>query len=156
MKPKPHEYEALLTWTGAAAGPAIDYKTYLREYRVEIAGKPPLTGSSDPMFRGDPAFWNPEDMLLASLSACHMLTYLAEAVRANLRVLSYRDRARGTMLFEGWTGQFTEVVLRPEVVVGAGADPALAQRLHDDAHRHCFIARSVNFPVRHEATTTFA
>jgi len=146
-----HAYRARLTWTGAARGPARDYKGYSRAYRVEVEGKPPLDGSADPLFRGDPALYNPEDLLLAALAGCHMLTYLALCVRAGIAVVAYEDDAGGTMVLEGGGGRFTEVVLRPRVVVAAGADLAGARRLHADAHRDCFIASSVNFPVRHEA-----
>ena len=145
-----HGYEARLTWTGAARGGTTSYDAYSREHVVEIAGKPPLRGSADPLFRGDPALHNPEDLLVAALSACHLLSYLALAARAGLHVVAYEDDARGTMEFAGGGGRFTEVVLRPRVTVAAGADEALALRLHDTAHAQCFIASSVSFPVRHE------
>jgi organic hydroperoxide reductase OsmC/OhrA len=148
---KTHGYAAKLTWTGAAQGPTRTYQAYSREYRVEIAGKPALTGSADPTFRGDPALHNPEELLVASLSSCHMLTYLAHAALSKLVVVAYEDDATGTMALEGTGGRFTEVVLHPRVTVAAGSDLALAERLHERAHADCFIANSVNFPVRHEA-----
>jgi organic hydroperoxide reductase OsmC/OhrA len=147
---KEHAYRARLTWTGAARGPARDYKGYSREYRVEVEGKPPLDGTADPMFRGDPSLHNPEDLLVAALSGCHMLTYLALCVRAGIAVVAYEDEAGGTMVLEGGGGRFTEVVLRPRVVVAAGSDMEEARRLHAAAHHDCFIANSVNFPVRNE------
>jgi organic hydroperoxide reductase OsmC/OhrA len=153
---KTHAYRARLTWTGAAAGPTRTYDAYSREYVVAVDGKPPLRGSSDPMFRGDAALHNPEDLLLAALSSCHLLSYLAHAARAGLHVVAYDDDASGTMEFAGGGGRFTEVVLRPRVTVAAGHDEALARRLHDLAHHDCFIAASVNFPVRHEPTTVVA
>lgn len=146
-----HDYSARLVWSGADRGPTESYAGYARDYRVEIPGKPALLGSADPAFRGDPALYNPEDLLLAALSACHMLTYLALAARAGIRVSAYEDAARGTMVLEGGGGHFTEVVLRPRVAVAPGDDMALARRLHERAHADCFIAASVNFPVRHEA-----
>ena len=115
-------------------------------------GKPTLRGSSDPLFRGDPALHNPEDLLVAALSSCHMLSYLAHAARAGLHVLAYEDDATGTMTFAGGGGRFTDVLLRPRVTIAAGADAALAEALHGRAHDDCFIAASCNFPVRHEAT----
>jgi len=144
-----HEYRTNLTWTGATAGPTASYATYSREYVVEIDGKPPLRGSADPLFRGDGALHNPEDLLVAALSGCHLLSYLALAARAGVHVVAYEDRAHGTMVLEGGGGRFTEVVLRPRVTIAAGGDEALARRLHDQAHAGCFIAASMNFPVRH-------
>jgi organic hydroperoxide reductase OsmC/OhrA len=145
-----HEFQATLRWTGADHGPTADYRSYARDYRIEIAGKPPLEGSADPAFRGDPARHNPEDLLVAALSACHLLTYLALCARASIPVVAYEDSASGTMALEGGGGHFTEVVLRPRVTLGAGADAAEARRLHAVAHGDCFIAASVNFPVRNE------
>src|SRR3546814_4619359 len=105
-----------------------------RDYRGETAGKPALEGSSDPAFRGDPVRHNPEDLLLAALAGCHMLTYLAEAARAGLVVVAYEDEADATMALDGTGGRFTEVVLRPAVTVARGSDLALARRLHEKAH----------------------
>jgi organic hydroperoxide reductase OsmC/OhrA len=146
-----HHYELRVTWTGAAAGGTRDYKSYSREYRADFPGKPSITGSSDPAFRGDPNLHNPEDMLVLALSACHMLSYLALAALEGLEVTGYEDSARGTMQQEGRGGRFTEVVLRPRVTVAHGSDRARAEALHEEAHATCFVANSVNFPVRHEA-----
>ena len=148
---KDHHYQAKLTWTGAAAGPTSDYKSYSREYRVVFEGKPPMTGSADPAFRGDPALHNPEDLLLVALSSCHMLSYLALAALEGLQVVAYEDQASGTMQQQGRGGRFTEVMLRPQVLLAPGSDLARAEALHEAAHATCFIANSVNFPVRHEA-----
>src|SRR3546814_7569952 len=98
---KDHHYEMQVTWTGAAAGGTTDYKTYSREYRADFPGKPSITGSSDPAFRGDPGLHNPEDMLVLALSSCHMLSYLALAALEGLEVVAYADNARGTMQQEG-------------------------------------------------------
>lgn len=147
---KSHGFHATLQWTGAAQGATTDYRSYSRDYRVEIAGKPPLEGSADPAFRGDPRRHNPEDLLVAALSACHLLTYLALCARAGIGVAAYEDAASGTMALEGGGGRFTEVVLRPRVTLVAGSDAAEARRLHAVAHSDCFIAASVNFPVRNE------
>src|ERR687898_952677 len=99
-----HHYSAHLVWTGAAQGPTKDYASYSRDYVVRMEGKPDLVGSSDPLFRGDPKRHNPEDWLLAALSACHMLTFLAMCGRKNISVLSYEDAASGTMVLEGGGG----------------------------------------------------
>ncbi|MGD1878140.1 MAG: OsmC family protein [Kiloniellaceae bacterium] len=148
---KEHHYETTVTWTGAAAGGTRTYQGYSREYRADFPGKPSITGSADPAFRGDPARHNPEDMLVLALSACHMLSYLALAALEGLEVTAYTDSAGGTMQQEGKGGRFTEVVLRPRVTVAPGSDLTRAEALHEEAHKTCFIANSVNFPVRHEA-----
>lgn len=147
---KEHHYEATLHWDGAQAGATVDYKSYSRNHSVVIEGKAPLALSADSAFRGDPARLNPEDCLLVALSSCHMLSYLAFAALEGLVVTDYKDKASGTMVQEGQGGRFSEVILRPEVTVVAGSDETLAERLHGKASEACFIASSVNFPVRHE------
>jgi organic hydroperoxide reductase OsmC/OhrA len=153
-----HHFAAHLTWTGAAVGPVRDYDGYSREYRVDIDGKPPLVGSAAPAFRGSSALHNPEDLLVAALSACHCLSYLALCARAGLVVEAYEDRATGTMAFdrERKVMRFFEVVLRPTVRLAAGADLERAHALHARAHHECFIANSVSFPVRNEPTVDCA
>ncbi len=145
-----HTHSGTLIWTGAAQGPTKSYTSYSREHVVTFAGKPPVTVTADPHFRGDPAVLNPEELLLAALASCHMLTYLSWAARKGIAVTAYEDAPVGTVSVQGGAGEFTEVVLRPRVTIAAGSDTALAASLHDDAHRDCFIARSVNFTVRHE------
>lgn len=147
-----HRYRVTLDWTGAAKGPAKDYASYSRSFTARIAGKPDLVGSADPAFKGDPAIHNPEDLLVVSLASCHMLSYLALAASSGVTVTAYADEAEGRLeqgADKGW--KMVEVVLRPRVTLAPGADQAKAQRLHDRAHDVCFIARSVNFPVKHEA-----
>lgn len=143
-----HRYIARLDWRGdTAAG----YEHYLRAHTIRIDGKPDLTVTADPTFRGDPAIHNPEDLLLAALCSCHLLTYLALCARSRIRVTGYRDQASGTLVTtpEGG-GHFSEVLLRPEVTVSDEAMRDKAIALHKAAHRYCFIANSVNFPVRNE------
>lgn len=154
MSGREHIYEAMLEWTGAAAGPTSDYKSYSREYRVQFAGKPVLTGSADPAFLGDPKLHNPEELLLAALSACHMLSYLAVCARDKIAVKSYRDDAAGTMAIKDGKMRFVSILLRPHVII---TDPAKLQRakaLHAEAHAGCFIANSVNFPVGNDPAVT--
>lgn len=151
MADRRHEYRTRLVWSGAAQGPTLDYKSFSREYVIKIAGKAPLKGSSDPTFRGDPALHNPEEMLVAALSACHMLWYLHLCAVNGIAVHGYEDTAEGVMVDTPGSGHFTEVTLRPVVTVAKGADVALAESLHVKAHAECFIANSVNFPVRHDA-----
>jgi organic hydroperoxide reductase OsmC/OhrA len=129
-----------------------DYEHYSRQYRVDIAGKPPLEGSAAAVFRGDDARHNPEDLLVASLSACHFLSYAALCAGNRVELRAYEDRATGTMAFdrERKVMRFQEVVLRPRVTVAPTTDVARARALHERAHHECFIANSVNFPVRYE------
>lgn len=151
MNTAPHHYLLQLVWTGNLGQGTATYEGYSRAHVVRINGKPDLHGTADPLFRGDPAVHNPEDLLLAALSGCHLLTYLALCARARINVLRYTDNAAGTMVFtrEG-AGHFTEVVLRPEVVVADATMIDKATAFHGDVHKYCFIARSVNFPVRCE------
>ena len=151
-----HHFSAKLNWTGAAKGATSSYESYSRDYVIEVPGKPPLPGSADQVFRGDSSRHNPEDLLVMSLSSCHMLTYLAEAARAGVHVVAYSDEASGTMQMHEGKMRFTEVTLRPQVVVANDSDPAKAQALHEKAHEHCFIASSVNFPVSCDAHVSVA
>lgn len=149
--PKQHRYTATVRWTGNLGEGTAGYKAYTRDHEIGAPGKPPLPGSSDPAFRGDASRYNPEELLVASLSACHMLWVLHLCAAAGVIVVDYRDEPEGTMVETGdGGGRFTEVVLRPRVTIRRGADPALAASLHERAHTLCFIANSVNFPVRHE------
>ncbi len=146
-----HRYTVRVTWTGNRGAGTTDYRAYDRAHVIETAGKPPIPGSADPAFRGDPDRWNPEELFVASLSACHKLWYLHLCATAGVVVVAYADKATGVMTENSdGSGQFTQVVLRPQVTVAQGSDVALAERLHTDAHRMCFIARSVNMPVRIE------
>jgi organic hydroperoxide reductase OsmC/OhrA len=149
---KEHCYQVSVLWSGGAQGPTRDYKSYSREHRIEIAGKPAIAGSADPGFRGDGARHNPEEMLVAALSSCHMLWYLHLCALKGVLVTSYSDTARGTMIEEPHNGRFKEVVLRPTVTIAGASHAALAEALHEPAHGECFIANSVNFPVRCEPT----
>ncbi|HEX6960112.1 MAG TPA: OsmC family protein [Ferrovibrio sp.] len=154
---KTHRYEAEIVWTGNQGTGTSSYKAYSRDHVIRAAGKPDIAGSSDPAFRGDPARYNPEDMLVASLSACHMLWYLHLCAANKIVVQEYRDPAIGVMIETAdGSGHFESVTLRPRITIAAGGDVELAKRLHEEAHAKCFIANSVNFPVRHEAEITVA
>ena len=145
-----HSYRVNVEWTGNRGSGTNGYRNYGREHVIRIEGKADIAGSSDPAFRGDAARHNPEEMLVAALSTCHMLAYLHMATVAGVVVTAYTDAAEGTMVTEGNGGRFTEVVLHPLVTITAGSDPAKADAAHGDAHHACFIAASVNFPVRCE------
>lgn len=151
MGEKLHTYKVDVVWTGNEGTGTSGYRAYRRDHTISAAGKSDIAGSSDPSFRGDPARWNPEELLVASLSACHKLWYLGLCAQAGVVVLSYEDTAEGTMREEsGGAGQFTSVVLRPRIVIDAASDTKTALDLHHKAHDMCFIARSMNFPVSNE------
>ena len=145
---KQHTYEIQVDWTGNTGQGTKTYKSYRRDHTIASNGKPPIQGSSDPSFRGDPSRYNPEELLVASLSACHMLSYLHLCAVNHIMVVEYRDAASGVMQENSdGSGEFKEVVLRPTVKLSPGDDPSKALALHHEAHHLCFIARSVNFPV---------
>ena len=152
MGDKTHRYTLDVIWTGDEGTGTSGYRAYRRDHDIEADGKATIAGSSDPAFRGDPKRWNPEELLVASLSTCHMLWFLHLASDAGLAVTGYEDAPVGTMVETAdGGGHFSEVVLHPSVTVRAG-DLSRADALHHAAHEKCFIARSVNFPVRCEAT----
>jgi organic hydroperoxide reductase OsmC/OhrA len=152
-----HHYDVHVAWTGNRGQGTSSYRSYSRNHEIRSAGKPALAGSSDPAFRGDPACYSPEDLLVASLSACHMLWYLHLCADNGIVVEEYVDGASGIMVETAdGGGRFQEVVLKPRVLVRAGADLGLATRLHERAHALCFIANSVNFDVRCEADVSVA
>jgi organic hydroperoxide reductase OsmC/OhrA len=146
-----HGYDVTVTWTGNRGTGTSGYRAYSRNHDVTADGRPVIAASSDPLFRGDPARWNPELELVAALSQCHMLWYLHLCAAAGVVVTSYSDDAAGTMAEDDdGGGRFTEVVLRPRVTVAAAEMTEAAAGLHSEAHAKCFVASSVNFPVRHE------
>lgn len=150
---KTHQYEVCVTWTGNTGTGTSSYRGYSRDHEASAAGKPSLSGSADPSFRGDSARWNPEELLVASLSACHKLWYLGLCAEAGIVVEAYEDNAEGAMAEQrDGAGQFTSVTLRPQIRLAPGADHDKAMALHKVAHEKCFIARSVNFPVHHAPT----
>jgi len=149
-----HRYHASLAWTGARDGATTSYQSYSREYEFWCGDKPHVRGSSDPHFRGDPTLYNPEELLVVALSSCHLLSYLADCARAGIHVIAYDDEASGTMAMRDGKLRFVDVLLRPRVTVARGTDLERAHALHESAHDACFIAASVNFPVRCEGRVT--
>lgn len=147
-----HSYTTDITWTGAGTEGTASYTSYSRDHVVVVEGKPDILATADPAFRGDPTRHNPEELFVASLAQCHLLWFLHMAAAAGVVVRSYTDTAVGTMRVESaGAGQFTEIELRPHVVIDGDDAPgrdALVAGLHERAHAHCFITRSVNFPVR--------
>jgi organic hydroperoxide reductase OsmC/OhrA len=154
MTGKSHTYSARITWSNATGTGKTSYKAYSRDHVIGAPGKPDIAASSDAAFRGDAGRYNPEDLLVASISSCHMLWYLHLAAVAGVVVTGYVDEAEGTMVEDAKTGgRFTAVVLRPRVTITSGSDPEKARAAHEGAHKLCFIANSVNFPVTCEPST---
>jgi organic hydroperoxide reductase OsmC/OhrA len=154
MSEKEHRYHVSVEWTGNSGTGTSGYRAYERRHEITVPGatKPSIPGSSDPSFRGDAARWNPEELLVASLSACHKLWYLNLCAEAGIIVIRYVDEAEGVMTEDGSGGGcFRQVVLRPAVTVSRGTDLERARTLHERAHALCFIANSVNFPVLHKS-----
>ena len=150
---KSHRYATTLTWTGNTGEGTASYRSYARAYEITADGKPALLGSSDPSFLGDPTRWNPEELLLASISSCHQLWYLHLCAVNGVVVTAYRDAAQAVMVEdETGGGRFESATLRPQVTIAAGSDPDKAIALHHDANAKCFVANSLNFPVGHEAS----
>ncbi len=145
---KQHTYTCELQWTGNDGQGTKSYSSYRRDHVLQCAGKPEIPASSDPSFRGDKSRYNPEELLVASLSSCHMLWYLHLCAVNKITVLEYRDSAQGVMRENpDGSGEFVNVTLKPRVLVAETEKQETAAELHHEAHSLCFISRSVNFPV---------
>lgn len=161
MNPE-HHYSVRIQWQGNRGSGTSDYRAYGRQHVVEADGKHDISGSSDRVFHGDRDRWNPEELLVAALAQCHMLSYLHVAASHGVVVTDYTDAPVGTMVqTPDGGGHFTLVVLHPVVTVvadsgDADASAELATALHGEAERKCFIAASMGFPVQHEVTTVIA
>ena len=151
-----HHYRLGVAWTGNRGTGTSGYRDYARDLTLRADGKPELLGSADPTFRGDAGRWNPEELLVAALAQCHLLSYLHVAVTHGVVVTDYHDEPEGTMEQSGIGGRFTRVLLRPVVTVADAAQIELATRIHAEAGAACFIASSVGFPVDHEPRTLVA
>lgn len=149
MAVRHHHYTIDTEWTGNRGTGTSRYDAYGRDHVMRAKGKPDILGSADPHFRGDAARWNPEELLVAALSACHELSYLHMCAVNGVVVIAYSDEAEGWMDDEKGAGEFTRVLLKPRVTITAQSNAAMARELHHQAHENCFIARSVDFPVEH-------
>jgi organic hydroperoxide reductase OsmC/OhrA len=148
-----HEYRITNRWTGNLGSGTSAYAAYSRAHECTGASKlASIPGSSDAAFRGDPARYNPEELLVAALSSCHMLWVLHLCADAGIVVTEYADDAWGEMVEHAdGSGEMTRVVLRPRLrIADCGRAPEVAA-IHDRAHAVCCLARSVRFPVEHEA-----
>ena len=153
---KHHQYHLTVTWTGNTGQGTKDYKTYERDHTIAAEGKPMIAGTSEVSYMGNKTRYNPEELLVASLSACHMLWYLHLCAVNNILLIDYVDTATGTMQTEAdGSGRFTEVILHPQIKISGTADKKLLQQLQQEANKFCFIASSCNFPVKHDPTYFF-
>jgi organic hydroperoxide reductase OsmC/OhrA len=152
-----HTFETTLVWPAEAGQTLPPDAAFSRNSVLAAPGKPFIAASSPIVFGGDATRYNPEEMLMLSLSQCHMLTYLAIAAKKRMGILGYEDRAAGT-LGMGPSGkmQMVDVLLRPRVTVARGTILADAQALHEKAHANCFVANSMNFTVRNEPSVVEA
>jgi organic hydroperoxide reductase OsmC/OhrA len=151
MAGKEHRYRPVITWTGNTGEGTASYKAYERAHVISAPGKADIAGSSDKNFRGDASRWNPEDMLVASASTCHMLWYLHLCAVNGVVVLDYRDEPEGLMIEQAdGSGAFARILLRPRVKLSAASSEDKARALHHDAHRMCFIANSVKCEIATE------
>lgn len=146
---KVHHYKTAVTWTGNKGNGTSAYRAYERNHILSIENKANLDLSSDPAFLGDPSKYNPEELLLASISSCHMLWYLHLCADAGIVVTAYTDEATGIMEENGQGGRFIEVTLHPSATVTETAMMEKAIALHEEANKKCFIANSCNFPIKH-------
>jgi organic hydroperoxide reductase OsmC/OhrA len=152
-----HEYELTVRWTGNLGRGTDGFRAYSRDHEVHADGPALILGSSDPAFRGDPTRWNPEQLFLAAVSQCHMLWFLHLAAVAGVVVTDYEDRATAVMEEEpSGAGQFTAMTLHPQVTIVDPRQQSLADELHERAGSMCFVARSVNFAIGHDATVAVA
>ncbi|MFC3052988.1 OsmC family protein [Kordiimonas pumila] len=147
---KTHQYKTYTVWTDNNGNSTKSYKSYSRNHVILADSKPDILASADPAFRGDPSRYNPEEMLVAATSSCHMLWYLHFCAVNGVQVLSYADTAEGAMTEgEGNGGYFTAITLRPAITISADSDIEIAMKLHKDAAKECFIANSLKCPVTH-------
>lgn len=143
-----HIYQTFLEWTGNKGEGTANYRAYSRDHNILNNGPQTILGSSDPAFRGDASRYNPEELLIASIASCHMLWYLHLCAEAKINVISYQDDTEGYMTVEAdGSGYFSEVILHPVITISEESDLDKAQALHQDAHKKCFVANSLNFPV---------
>lgn len=145
--PRESSFQTLVRWTGAFLPDQTGARSYSRDMQVEPTGKPPILGSAGARYFGDDTRYNPEDLMLASLAECHLLTYLALASQAKIRIESLSIAITGVLGKVDGKTRFVRATLTPRVSLAAGADRARAEALHRDAHEQCFMSNSVNFPI---------
>ncbi len=154
---KEHQYKLAIQWTGNKGQGTKDYRAYERSHTIFVEGKEAILASADSAFRGDPTKFNPEELLLASVSSCHMLWFLHLCADNGITVINYTDEPIGIMIEdEKGGGKFTEVTLRPKVTVLQQDALSKLDNLHSEANKLCFIANSLNFEVKHKSSAICA
>lgn len=149
--PKEHIYKAKINWTGNLGTGTSEYTAYSRAHEVSGEGKNVILASADPIYRGDAARYNPEELIVAAISGCHMLWYLHLCADAGVVVVNYEDDASGKLIeTDDGNGKFAEVTINPRVTITSKSDAEMAKELHHEAHEFCFIANSMNFLVKYE------
>lgn len=154
---KKHFYKAKINWTGNLGTGTSEYKAYSRNHEVTgDGGKEKILASADPVYRGEASRYNPEELVVAAIAGCHMLWYLHLCADAGVIVVDYEDEASGTLTENvNGNGKFSEVTINPKVTISRESNAETAGKLHDKAHKFCFIANSMNFPVNFEPTIVF-
>ncbi len=151
-----HHYKLAVKWTGNQGTGTSNYKQFERSYKIQIENKADILGSSDPEFRGDRTKHNPEELLLASVSSCHMLWYLHLCSEAKIIVTDYVDNAEATLdETENGNGKFTSITLHPNITISDKSMVEQATELHKKANEFCFVSNSLNFIVAHEPVFSF-
>ena len=148
---KQHDFPSKIVWTGNRGTGTSAYRAYDRTWDLAVDGKEVVHCSNDPLLGGDPGKYNPEDLLITALSSCHMLWYLHLCSEAGVTVTAYEDNPVGIGESEpSGKGRFLEAILKPKITITADSDADKAISIHNEIHNYCFIARSVNFPVKFE------
>lgn len=156
---KEHLYKAKINWTGNLGTGTSEYTAYSRAYEISGDGgdgKDIILASADPVYRGEASRYNPEELVVSAIAGCHMLWYLHLCADAGVVVVDYKDEASGTLTeSDDGNGKFSEVTIKPQVIITKESNVEIAEKLHERAHEFCFIANSMNFPVRVEPTIVF-
>ena len=148
---KQHNYALKINWTRNIGSGTNSYKSYERSFEVSVDGKEIINGSSDSFFIGDKTKYNPEELLLASISSCHILWYLHLCAYDGIIVTSYIDNAEGIMVEnDNGGGKFEQVILKPVISVTENSMIEKAIIQHAKANKTCFTANSVNFRISHQ------
>jgi organic hydroperoxide reductase OsmC/OhrA len=153
---KEHKYYLTIEWTGNTGVGTLNYRSYDRNHKIKATEKHEIWASADPSFRGDKSKYNPEELLVASISGCHMLWFLHLCADEGIVVTDYIDTPVGIMIeSESGGGRFKEVILNPVVTIKNSMDSYLLENIHSKANQLCFIANSLNFKVKHNASYKF-
>ena len=147
-----HLFKVALNWMKKDNISSSSTRIYTKSHHISIEGKPDLEVSAAKAFKGDPNLYNPEDLLLSSLTSCHMMSYLYCCMQYKIEVISYQDHSEATLQVNpDGSGKIVKVDLFPEIIISDSSQIELALSLHKKANELCFIANSCNFPVYHHA-----